>query len=207
VELSPPVKRCAFLVLALCGCAEKIPPPPPALTAALAATSASVEQGKVITANTVSTQLQAFAGDQRGLKMNDRFARLALESEALKGLPAELAKPYWRALEPRIRLALDGKDPGPGPRFRPDLPLAVTTAIGEVDNALRDHNLAAVCTAADQVTMELADWSWSTPAPRMWQKVRAAVEKLDKLPETCRDSTVSAAKETIEEAFAELRPY
>ena len=195
-----------WLTLALAACTRPTPPSP-AVQAALKAADAAVAAGKVPPANTLSKELQAYAGQKDvPAAFGEKLRALASDCEAMNGVPPASLTPYWERLRPRLELAGQGKDPGPGPRFRPDLPLAVSTAIGEAENALRDANQDAACAAIDQVTMELSDFSWTVPAPRNQPRLRKAVEILDPIPETCRTAPLVEAKLKFEAALRELGP-
>lgn len=122
------------------------------------------------------------------------------------GLAGVAPDDEWHALDLQLSRILEGKEPGPGPRFRRDLPTEIRAAAVKVDDAVRDSKLERACSAIDEVTIALSQWRWSVPAPRGLQLVKDATERLDAMPADCRASTLGSVASRWGQAMALLAP-
>lgn len=191
------------------GCAKKAPPAPESLKAALARAEqdvgvAPVPQAKAA-CDALLSELNAYAASTPE-PARPPISRVARELTELRDqrLRVVSTREEWEALRARIQAVVEGRDPGPGPRFRMDLPKPVQDAIGEAEEALAARDLTSACAAIDRATMALSDYRWVNPPPPNVGTLEQALGELDALPDSCRAHGIAEAKEKFEAAVALL---
>ena len=195
-----------------CTCSRaRAPAPTPSLTRALELADRSVGVAPFPDAQRslerVASELEAWALTAPELPRVDATALgRELRRFAREELVLPSAKAEWRALRGRFVSLLRGEPPGPPPRFRRDLPDEVRAVIAETQSAFDRFDLEGACSALDQVTLELSQFSWSQPPPRSLGRVREATERLDRMPESCRQIPIAQAREQFDQAVRLLAP-
>jgi hypothetical protein len=209
------MRRTTLLVVlafaAGCTCARP-PPPPPSLTEAITRLDAAVAadpRTAYPACKRINSEVDAFAAAP-SLPSTQKEQLLSLGRElsdlCANGLTAQAPADEWKDLRGRLTQVLAGKPPGPPPRFRRDTPKEVREAIADADSAFHRRDLDAACSAIDQVTMAMSQWRWQVPPPPSLDAIRGATDQLDAMPEGCRQSELSAARERFDQAVGLLSP-